>query len=761
MVSISPGFRPTLKDDLDALKKEKRYQQERQIREDKAKIQAKIEEEVPITEADLQEFDTVEVMDTARFLALAKKTIENADRVVDRADLFLEKSVPNRPLNVPASMKENLDVLEIPATPVPPADNPKGPPVAYTLSPAQVDCVTKIAATNQYEDELTKHTPTPTDPNAALATVNKISNEEIDKNFPQFGISLILMLFWIIFKLTVQKILGAFCRFFKKLNFEVVAVKVRIGDMIIETVIEPVGYFLIRSSHVCDEEIDINLYLEQEVAKARKHIMEGGIYDPYKDVEQTDKCDPNYIPRNDEIAAAREINKEMMKNELNEQNTTDHRATLSSVVRQSRSTAVRYGVYGGDIIKTYEEAPGVYHVTEVQGTIIGFFSQMNGILKGIDKGISAAVQLRFLTPRAREWVCCFVRIFYYVLPHITGKKDAKGVYDFFQGKAGIKIGKKEKLIAEALDIILGYALGSSYINIDLEFPFDTDLIMAAFYESLAEVLGMIMDMIYQKLDLILGDLEGTCIVRNEDGGISIGTQDSPQEKVICFDTLLALCPPFQYFWDLIRCNINNLLGNIFDLLAMLWLKGNEMMKSFDSTIDIVIMARNVNFFKNIIRLLENLGARLRQFCDLDKVTTPEDVEAILAEVDKADPDGAKRKEDREQLTAAENSLLMTPTYPDPDIPLGPDPDAYVNADLLRRDRGAGVLDVNLQNSPLYPRTGAAAEEQKKEVEAVGDAALDPKSPLSDSALDPNATIEPCGDAFKELLQFFDMIQQAR
>jgi hypothetical protein len=470
------------------------------------------------------------------------------------------------------------------------------------------------------------------------------------------------------------------------------------------------------------------------------------VKDSYENDDGTpvDKCADDYIPTPADINAAREIMKQMMQLSMGGDHVVDGKRNKADFISGSlaagmSATAIRYSAYGGDVIRSLEEAPGSYHTNEVTGEIIGFFSTMNGIIKGMDKAMAGLIELEFLSPRTAEWVCCFVRILYVMLSKMANKdKDSaaaahkRGVDDFFSGEENpFKIGKKERFIADALDTILGYILGSSAINIDIQFPWDDDLIFGALYEAIAEVLSLLMSMIYSKIDDLLGDF----------------LNDPTNNDII------KQCPAFQYLMNLLLCNINNLLGNIMDLLAALWLKGNEMLKSFDNTFEILILARNVNFFKNIIKLIENLGVRLRQFCDLNEIVGDFDVDAFLNEVqeDLGAPDDTHAFEMngktfsglQNSLTEDEKRLLAEPTYMNIDSPSGPDPDAYINSDLMRKDRGAGPLDINLQTSPLYPQEPVEQE--------AGDP-LDPKSPVADGALDPSAKLEPCGDAFKELLK---------
>lgn len=735
MAAITPGFRPIIDDSLGLEKQRKLDDDQRNAIDEKAKVFATLDardrgdltdEEL---EAELAELDYTEVMPTERFLQLARQVLNNADRIINRANLLISKLTPKDPVTIPFNSR--LDDLGIPYELDATGEN-------AILPPSSVDCVIRLATQNPYELELAAARPTDVEPSIAK---NFLQNVNINSKFKQPGIALLLFVIRMTGILIVSKLLQQLCKAFKKLPLvgkymeKPIDIACELTTYIIDRVLGGTGRLKTKA---CRAKVELDEIIYREWGAMQRATLQGDIEGgPDAALASKPACDPSYVPTEGEIGAARDIAKDIYKSELNDEKAITPRNTELTWVRTMRSTAIRYKALGGDMVAQAEESPGIYRIDAFRGGAIGFFSSLNGVLKGIDEGMSGIIQLEWMSPKSKEWVCCFARLVYVFLPQVAnrvfgpteGRKKEKQIRDFFTGKVDWKVGKREKLVVEALEAILGWLLGSSYIELDLDFPFDKDILMGAIYESLAEVLAMLGSMMFDSIRTGLDDWSTT--VPNAD--------------------VVELCHPFKYWLTLIRCNINNLFANLMDLLSMMWLKGNEMLTSFDNTFEIVLMRRNVKLLTNVIKLTMNLGARLRQFCDLDEVTSQYDVEEVLAEVDAISqrgglgPDGKPRAE---ELSVDDKKVLFNPVYKLIDQPAGPDPDAYVNTRFMRKDRGAGPLDINLQTSPMY----VTDEDVRREVETVGDESLSPKSPVSDAGVDPAAPIDPCGDKFKELLQ---------
>lgn len=787
MVDIGVGYRPFIDDELDERKRIKQESDRQSTERQKAKFYNETEKE-EITNDDLQEFDTLEAISLDRFLKLANKVLSNAEGIIKRSDTILDNVVPKESVIIPGEMITDIEDLGGPAY------TKEGDDIK--LSPEAIDCLVRIASYDPERAKIAREKPTADDPNVALKYLKDLTDEDnLNDHFPKFGpLDLLFFVIRIAGVIIVTKLLNPFCRIFggtlgvflSKLTEPIQKVvewingfapgkplgdsnryKIDLKAEIDRVSLDATGFIdkTVRTPNMqkalgdrtplrmksCEKTpVPIDL-VGKEVRALRRDFINCSLPGTNSTKDVGDICDPVYTPSTGQVATAQKIVKRIIKQELTDEG-GNGQSTVARValVRNLRKQAVSYDFLARDTINQLTtandppatDAPDLFTIDKHRAALMGFFSNLNGQLKGLDKGLSAIVELEWMTPKAKEWVCCLVRLLYVYLPWVSSKvfggatkKKAEELqkqwHDFVSGKKDWKISSKDMILLEALDSILGWIFGSATINIDIEFPFDSDFVMSVIKETLAEVLSLVFSMIFSQLTFAW-----------EAGMKNFCAKDSSPK--LCFEDLAELCTPFKYLFNLIRCNLNNLYANLMEMLSMLWLEGNQSLRSFESTFEVLLMRRNVFLFRNIITLIGNFGSRLRQFCDVDEISTNEDVKKLLDEID-----NKTSNTELSELDADTANILTSPIYPNPDSPAGPDPDAYINSQFMRKDRGAGVLDINLQSSRIY---NPVTEDEQKEVDKVGKESLDPKSPVSDAAVDSKAGIDPCGERFKALIR---------
>lgn len=671
-----------------------------------------------------------------------------------------------------------------------------------TLTTPAVKCIAKMAS-NQKSEEVAQRVADAMNFNSdsSVKDLGDGLEEEAKAAFPNFGLEFLIALFKIFAKTLIKMVFG---KLYCVLKDIVIPPKIRVGKFIAKP-IASAGNALLRIidsipgdkgfvprggriEDSCDGRLDNPDFITDSLLQdpsSRPRINNAQYGEDNR--EEDEACHSNPSPQIQ--AKANDLMKHIIKSEIRDESNTDYTFAGLSIAQRLKNETLSFsnqmdGMRGAIVQGDNKD----YTVDKVRANIIAMLSMINETLKAIDITVSGLTNMSFLTPFKRELVCCTVRLLYILIPQALLNKDMidpdsdkydpekynsrleklKRLDDLLKGKENaeiststgdfsLEITPEAEFWMSALDSVLSYMLGSCEVNVDIELPLDQDFLMAAIQGALAETLSFALD--------------GTFFhIQEWTNGIKTS---SPT-----LTDVIEACEPFNFLLELVNCELNGLQNKLKDWLAQMWMKSNATMKSYHSTIELIIRSKNLKFFKNLISLIKNLSANLRGFCDLDKIQPEWAREQAISELEEElDVTGGEggggaggsftsrldtTLQNAPNVKEADKLDVLTPVY-DPKVSFGPDYDDFINTALFQSSAD-GPLGFSVNTSPIY----VDPDTESTTVQEAEDIANDPRisddvaaqvgrsaAQMSHYIGDPKAlerSVQTCDDNFKDVLR---------
>jgi len=606
----------------------------------------------------------------------------------------------------------------------------------FDLTPETLACINKIATYSE---------PAPTQ--AELQDPDALT-EKIEKNFPtkeQLWPGLLYRLFFMFFTLTVKYIFTSLCKMSRVLPDEIIGIDVGIAIRKMFKKAANYLFYIINnlSAKVNPKIIGVKSYhsfqaylKEKSVDVCSKQSMDeledpdtmSSVVDQYTIQEEGCKqCNEGCKPTPEQPGLAKQAIKELLIAQIkNKSNTkTDISSTLILEQLKNQSKNIKESLTGYEIAIEDKPSGEASVLGTVRGTILGHLIMIEELVRGMDITVSRVINLEFISPAAKDFVCCFVRLIFFAFA--DADKLGSDVTEFLKdGLDSKNINKKLQpnkqtiAILKMLDSVLSYMMGQAQYNMLIQLPIDSEFIMGAMKQALAETLTMF----------------------NETISFPINVAFTKMFEIPSFKVAAELCVPFSYVANLATCGFQMLQNKIYELIAKLWMEGNETMKSFDSFLTLSLRVKNLKIFSSLINFVLDNTAALQQFCDVDKLTTPEEIERIKTMLENEIPvtvydDRVPVPDDNNSDAAKKTKILMTPIFK-ADDPIGPDDNDFINSQYGRGLAGEfGELDMEL--SPMYVEPEELEKKWAIEV------------PIKDSKTITLRAAIGCGNDFKEIL----------
>ena len=659
--------------------------------------------------------------------------IGECDAIIERADAVLETIFPTFSMagyysndDYPVLNSNVRDIFGTPGNISTGVVDKDG----MELTPGLMECIVDIAT-------YAKEKPSTDD----LANPEGLK-EELSKIFPsKFNLfpRLLIELFLMFLKLTVKFFLSPMCKFFGKLPFgigpEIRKAIQKVGNYIFEKIYDLKVLVLeqakepppppFQEEDICSKVVLDELEEPQFTVEAAIAEMKGG-------KGGCDQCQDNCKPTVEQIEGAKAAVKELIRLQNSDKKNTSADVSIITQLMQLKGQTVEIKATVGGL--EVDVLPGGRHVPYVIGdagrrNILAFLEVLEERLKGIDILISNAVNLEFLSVGQKEFLCCVVRLLF--LEFVEFDLVGKDVEDYL--KKGWKYkdlrpNKRTIAYLKMLEVILSYFLAQAQYNILIQLPLlSLDFFMAAVKKAIAEVLTVASQGIFEP----------------------ITTSFNEWLKDPTFKQAVELCAPLDWMINFILCGFNNLQIKVFDFLAKLWIEGNETIKSYDSHMSLTLRTRNLKIFSNIIDFILRNTEALRTFCDVDKLSSPQEtktmirllVDSLSTDMHEAPPAPGEVIDaaDTDDNEARERAKKVFTPVMDPDRVLGPDPDSFINSQLGRGMNGE-FAELNVAESPMY--VGPEVMEKRMAVEV----------PITDMKSATLSSIMGCGNELKEMLQ---------